>query len=87
MNLEEVPPGSSYDTGAGSCVAIHAELNVILYTSPDERLDGTVYVTREPCDGCLRVLQGSGVRQIVWPEGRWELVEDPVANQLTWVRR
>lgn len=66
-----VAPGSSYDTGAGACVAIHAELNLMLYTSPDERQDGTIYITDEPCDGCLRILQGSGVSRIVWPAGRW----------------
>lgn len=67
----DVPPLSSYDTGAGSCVAIHAELNLVLYTSPEERRNGTIYITCQPCDGCGRVLHGSGVARIVWPEGEW----------------
>jgi len=69
--LSSVAPGSSYDTGAGTCIAIHAEQNLIMDTTPDERHAGTVYITDEPCDGCLRMLQGSGIIRIVWPDGNW----------------
>lgn len=69
LSLDDLAPGSSYDTGAGACIAIHAELNLILYTAPEERDGGTVYTTRIPCDGCMRVLQGSNVSRIVWPTG------------------
>lgn len=67
-----VAPGSSYDTGEGACVAIHAEQNLCLETTPEERRDGTIYITDEPCDGCLRMLKGSGVIRIVWPDGEWK---------------
>lgn len=67
----DVAPGSSYDTGAGACIAIHAEQNLIMDTTPEERMDGTIYITDEPCGGCLRMLQGSNVIRIVWPEGQW----------------
>lgn len=67
-------PGSSYDTGAGTCIAIHAEQNLIMDTTPEERKGGTIYITDEPCDGCLRMLQGSGVVRIVWPRGEWVYV-------------
>jgi dCMP deaminase len=76
-----VAPGSSYDTGAGSCVAIHAELNLVLYTSPEERKGGAVYVTDEPCDGCLKILLGAGLHRIVWPEGQY------VQDYSRWSRR
>lgn len=66
-----VAPGSSYDTGAGTCIAIHAEQNLILDTTPEERKDGTIYITDTPCDGCLRMLQGSGISRIRWPDGEW----------------
>lgn len=66
-----VEPGSSYDTGAGVCIALHAEQNLIMDTTPEERKDGTVYITDEPCGGCLRMLQGSGVVEIIWPNGVW----------------
>lgn len=74
--LSNVAPGSSYDTGAGSCIAIHAEQNLIMDTTPEERKDGRVYITDEPCDGCLRMLQGSGVAEIFWPGGVWERTTD-----------
>lgn len=31
LDSAAVAPGSSYDTGAGSCVALHAEQNCLLY--------------------------------------------------------
>lgn len=71
QSITDVAPGSSYDTGAGACVAIHAEQNVVLDTLPVDRKYGTIYITDSPCDGCLRMLQGSGVSRIVWPNGQW----------------
>lgn len=65
----DVAPGSSYDTGAGTCIAIHAEQNLVLDTSMEERRDGTIYITDEPCDGCFRMITGSGVIRVVWPNG------------------
>jgi dCMP deaminase len=65
----QVPPGSSYDTGPGSCIANHAEANALLYSDPLRRRGGTLYVTHEPCGGCSRLLAGSGLSRAVWPEG------------------
>jgi dCMP deaminase len=73
LSTEEVAPGSSYDTGPGTCHAVHAEQNVILDTTPQDRKGGTIYITDVPCDGCLRMLQASGVYRIVWPRGQWIL--------------
>jgi dCMP deaminase len=70
----DVAPGSSYDTGVGACVAIHAEQNLVMDTTPDDRRGGRIYITDEPCDGCLRMLQGSGVQIVIWPTGYW--IED-----------
>lgn len=75
LSAQEVAPGSSYDTGAGACIAIHAEQNLIMDTTPDERRDGTVYITCAPCDGCRRMLEGSGVSRIVCPE--FQIVQLP----------
>lgn len=65
---DEVPHGTSYDTSEGACIAIHAELNLMLYTAPEEREGAKVYLTREPCDACFRILKGSGIVEIHWPE-------------------
>lgn len=63
---EGVEPLSSYDTGPGSCIAIHAEANALLYSSRDQIAGGTIYVTRQPCDGCMRLLLGSGLSRAFW---------------------
>jgi dCMP deaminase len=64
-----VDPGSSYDTGAGACIALHAEQNVLLWADPMRVLGGTMYVTDRPCDGCERMLKGSGLKEVRFPGG------------------
>lgn len=64
---DSVPPGSSYDTGPGACIAVHAELNALLDVSDRSRLDGaTLYVTAEPCDGCLKILGNTEIDAVVY---------------------
>lgn len=48
------------------CIALHAECNAILYARREDRLDATLYVTRPPCDACLRVIAASGVARVVY---------------------
>lgn len=65
--LSGVLPGSQYDTGPGACHAVHAELNALLDVSDRNRLDGaTLYVTAEPCDGCLKILRTTGIAVIAY---------------------
>lgn len=64
-----LPPGSSYDTGAGVCVAIHAEANALLYCDRGDLYGATLYITTDPCDGCLKLIRATGVTRVVWPEG------------------
>jgi len=45
-----VEPGSSYDTGAGSCIAVHAELNALLYADRDKCEGASIYVTAVAAD-------------------------------------
>lgn len=66
---DAVPPGSSYDTGPGACVAVHAELNAILDVSDRNRLVGsTLYITAAPCDGCLKIIKNTGIARVVYLE-------------------
>ena len=67
--LSNVPPGSSYDTGAGSCIAIHAEANALLYADGARTRGATLYCTDEPCDGCARLIAGAGIVRLVSPVG------------------
>lgn len=79
-----VAPGSSYDTGAGVCVAIHAEQNLIMDTTMEERKGGTIYITDAPCDGCFRMITGSGVTRVVWPGGSRFKIDDNWFDADTW---
>src|SRR5580658_4772280 len=40
-----VEPGSSYDSGPGLCIAIHAEMNAIIYADPARLPGATIYIT------------------------------------------
>lgn len=63
----DVPSGSSYDTGAGACIALHAEQNAVLRASHHDMDGATIYITDEPCDGCYRLLAGTPIARIVFP--------------------
>jgi len=67
MSPEQVAPGSSYDTGPGACISIHAEINAIIRASWDQMKDATLYVTDQPCDGCARIIAGTPIGRIVTP--------------------
>jgi dCMP deaminase len=66
-----VDPGSSYDTGPGSCVALHAEFNALLWADVSRVEGATVYVTDSPCGGCSKLLEGLPLAGILWPTGSW----------------
>lgn len=68
-----VAPGSSYDTGAGACVATHAEANCLLYADFEDARGGVLYVTETPCDGCARLIRSAGVARVVTPLGDFDL--------------
>lgn len=70
----EVLPGTtSYDTGPGACIAVHAEANAIIRAGRDRCLGATIYVTRKPCDGCFRLILAAGIERVVWPDMPEEL--------------
>jgi dCMP deaminase len=61
----DVPRGSLYE-GAGRCIAVHAEMNALTNVDPGDLPYCTVYVTKEPCEVCAKVLEDREVRA-VWP--------------------
>lgn len=73
---DAVAPGSSYDTGPGGCIAIHAEFNACLYAGEHAARGGTIWiaardgqgaiVSAEPCDGCWRVIKAAGIAAACW---------------------
>lgn len=63
---DAVQSGSSYDTGPGTCISLHAELNALLYAF--RSVEGMImYITTEPCDGCLKLLRGARLHLVVTP--------------------
>lgn len=58
-------PGSSYD----NCVAVHAEANALLYADREDLTGATIYITRDPCYACSKLIAASGVVRVVTAKG------------------
>jgi dCMP deaminase len=64
----ESPQGHDYER----CIAIHAEANALLFSSPEEREGASLYCTGAPCFGCAKLIANSGVSEVVASGGRYE---------------
>lgn len=64
----DAPQGHAYE----SCIAIHAEANALLFSSPPERMGATLYCTGAPCFGCAKLIANSGIAEVVASSGRYE---------------
>lgn len=84
LSYDDVAPGSTYTSGAGTCIALHAESNAIIFSDPLARRGGTAFITDAPCDGCSLLLAGSGLHRAVWPEqdetGAW-VIRSVILNE------
>jgi dCMP deaminase len=65
-----VVPDSSYDTGPGACIAVHAEANALLYAGVDGCRGSVLYITDPPCPGCQRLIDASGIARVHYRERR-----------------
>lgn len=63
--LSECESGAPYDGPTTWCNAVHAEANCLLYAGRDRAKGGTLYVTREPCHECARLIQAAGIARVV----------------------
>lgn len=63
---EASEPCSSYD----NCPAVHAEANALLYADRDKCEGATLYVTREPCAWCAKLIRGAGITRVHFRELR-----------------
>jgi dCMP deaminase len=71
-DYQVVEHASSYDTGPGACIAVHAEANALLYGDATRYRRGTLYLWEVgPCDGCRRLITAAGLHRVVWPDGEW----------------
>lgn len=72
--LAELPSGGTYDTQDELyCIAVHAEANVIIYGDYDRMRRGIMYITDEPCRGCLKLIMGAGILRVVTPAGGFDI--------------
>ena len=53
--------------GYVNCVAVHAEINALLFADRSAIEGGTLYVTAMPCWDCARAIANSGVSRVVFP--------------------
>lgn len=66
---DTVAPDSSYDSGAGECHAVHAELSAMLDAGRSNLNEHcTLYVSEKPCAGCQRII-ATCLKRVVWPGG------------------
>ncbi len=63
LSYNEVGPGSDYNQFP--CYAIHAEHNAILDAGLGSCEGATIYVTAEPCQQCLNLIQHAKIGRIV----------------------
>jgi len=66
LTTDELPPDSSYDSGIGKCVAVHAEANAMIFGDPARMRGGTMYISCPvpPCPGCQRLIDGMGLKVV-----------------------
>ena len=68
----DVAMGADY----GSCIAIHAEANALLFCGPQDRENATIYCTDLPCFGCAKLIANSGLSEVVAARGLYDGWED-----------
>ena len=73
--LQLDPKPASYD----ACPSNHAEINALLWSSRQERLGGTIYITTAPCMSCAKALANSGLQEVVWVKTEEKLHRSPKA--------
>jgi dCMP deaminase len=59
-------------SGAGACIAVHAEDNALRYAGLAPTDGAWAYVTCEPCTPCYELFMEAGIGKVIWPTGhRW----------------
>lgn len=84
MTYSEVPANSAYDTGGGTCIALHAEWNVLLRTSWHQFEGSTLYTTEQPCHICQVMIEGTPISRIVSPGYEWRRGVGKNAQLISW---
>ena len=59
----DAKPGTNYD----NCVAVHAEANALIFCDRSDLPGSTLYITRDPCYACTKLIAAAGITRIVTP--------------------
>jgi dCMP deaminase len=61
--------GAGFESGSSLdiCIAIHAEVNCVVFCSDPQRIM-TLYATTAPCISCVKMLLATGCQRIVFRE-------------------
>ncbi len=77
LSHADCPPGTDYR----NCISFHAEVNALLYSDRSRHEGGTIYVTREPCDWCWKLIRAAGLAYVVYGDSTGHTWVDLHANQ------
>ncbi|ASZ75469.1 dCMP deaminase [Mycobacterium phage Kimona] len=64
--LSGVASRTDYNSGAGKCVAVHAEANALLYCNREDLVGASIYITRPPCPDCEKLINAVGIWGVHW---------------------
>ncbi len=54
------------------CIAVHAEANVLLDSTPQQRSGASLYTTAVPCFGCAKLIANANLAEVVAAGGRYD---------------
>lgn len=66
LSYDQVAAFTSYTTGPGRCLSLHAEVNAVLYAHRS-LTDCTIFIVCQPCNDCAKVIAGAGIVRVVYP--------------------
>lgn len=64
-HCDDAGTSGSHGHASGTCLAVHAEVNAIMHTGPEQREGATLYCTGAPCFDCALVIANSGLGEVV----------------------
>lgn len=69
LSYDQVAGYTNYDdpSSPGYCISVHAETNAIIHAGRAV-VGCSMAVTAKPCGGCTKLLSGSGLARVIWPE-------------------
>ena len=73
LSEAELPAYTSYDDGPGMCIALHAELNAVVWAGRAACSGATLYITDDPCEGCKKVIRAADIARVITPMLRWQI--------------